>query len=227
MTNIDLSARNKKLAAIAAGALVVGIGASYTLATWNDSEWVWGGAENNPGVGTGYFNIQQNTTPGVDGGTFADFEENPGDELTFTTGALALTPGDTIYAPVALRTEDGSMAADVELQGAQPADGVTTNDADAKLWEAIEVSVYTSTTQTQPTCATGFDANDWDGAIITDADLNQGATTSQGLQADAQSIQHYCFVLTLPEGAQEGNSTELMGRTIAPAWEFAAESVEN
>lgn len=227
MTNKDIAARNKKVAAVAAGALVIGVGASYTLATWTDSEWVWGGADNDPGVATGYFNVQQNTTPGVEGCTFADFEENPGDELMFSAGALSLSPGDTIYAPVALRTEEDSVAGEIELQGAVAADGISVEDDNDLLWNAIEVSVYTTDAQTQPECDTDFDASDWDGPIIADGSLNTGATTQQGLDEDGGSIQHYCFVLTLPAQAQQGSSTELMGRSIAPAWEFAAESVEN
>ena len=96
---MSASTRRRKIAAIAAGALVVGVGATYTLATWNDSEWVWGGANNTPGVGTGEFEVQQNaTSPFSDtGADWADRETNPGGGLTFSAGALSLSPGDTIY----------------------------------------------------------------------------------------------------------------------------------
>lgn len=230
MTNSHSSApksRNgRKVAAISAGVLVAGLAATYTLASWNDSEWIWGGADGDPGVGTGVFNVQQDaSSPFAD--TFADFETNPGDELTFSTGALELSPGDSIYAPVALRTETDSVAGDITLQGAVAADGISVDDTDDYLWDAIEVTVYTADDATPPgTCDDDFDAADWGTALINAASLNTDATSNQHLDANAGSTQHYCFELTLPE-TPTGDFTdvnELQGRTIAPAWEFAAES---
>lgn len=228
MSKKQNSRRNRKLSAIAAGALVIGIGATYTLATWTDSEWVWGGADNEPGVGTSFFNVQQNTEPGaaLSAGGFGDEESNPGGELTFSPGALSLSPGSVIYAPVALRTQEESVAGEVTLTGAVPATGVDWADDEDLLWEAIEVSVYTSGDEEQPACLEDFVSSEWDAAIIEDAGLGDGAMASQDLAKSAESIQHYCFVLTLPEGVQEGSGEELMGRTIAPAWEFAAESAD-
>jgi len=216
------SRRSRKIAAIAAGALVVGVGATYTLASWNDSEWVWGGVNDGPGIGTSTFEVQQDTTsPFVSPGTFADFETNPGDELTFTTGALQLTPADTVYAPVALRTTSSSEAGDVTLQGAVAADGVTVNDASSLLWNAIRVSVYTATGATPPAecSSTGVENAGWD-ALLVDQPLGTAASTEQSLAASAGSIQHYCFAVTLPSGS----SDTLQGRTIAPAWEFRSVS---
>ena len=99
------SGRTRRTAAIAAGALCrcpVGLGANTHSRLWNDSEWVWGGADGDPNVGTSKFNVQQNTSVPYVGTSWGDFDVNPGDELTFTAGALTLSPSDTIYAPVAL-----------------------------------------------------------------------------------------------------------------------------
>ena len=218
------SRRTRKIAAIAAGLLVVGVGATYTLASWSDSEWVWGGGSgaNDPGVGTSTFEVQQDTTsPYADPGTFADFESNPGKKLTFSTGALALTPGDTIYAPVALRTRADSIAGTVTLQGAVPATGVSVADAGGNLWSALRVTVYTASGTTPPSnCAAGMDLTGWGTAIISDATLSTAATVTQGLTAAAGSTQHYCFQVTLPAGSAD----TLQGRTVAPAWEFRSVS---
>src|SRR5699024_10149752 len=171
-------------------------------------------------------NLQQHA-PSPYADTSADFEPNPGDELTSSPGALELSPGDSIYAPVALRTETDSVAGDITLQGAVAADGISVDDTDDYLWDAIEVTVYTADDATPPgTCDDDFDASDWGTALINAASLNTDATSNQHLDANAGSTQHYCFELTLPE-TPTGDFTdvnELQGRTIAPAWEFAAES---
>lgn len=226
------SRRNRKIAAIAAGLLVVGVGATYTLASWTDSEWVWGGANGNePGVGTERFDVEQLTE-----GTWHDDETNPGGALDFTAAALALTPGDTVFAPMSLRTKTNSIGGTVELQGAEKATGITTVDAADALWNAVNLSVYTSDAATAPTCdpATVATAS-WTAVPgITAAPLGTGATPTTGAQTLAAATttapgaeQHYCFVINLPADAQQTAETagiDLQGRTIAPAWEFAAES---
>lgn len=215
------SRKTRKIAALAAGILVVGLGATYTLASWNDAEWVWGGADGDPNVGTSSFNVQQNAASPYTNTGWADFETNPGDELTFTTGALALTPGDTIYAPVALQTETGSVAGTVELQGAVPAAGITVVDDAGSLWDAIRATVYTATGATPPAaCTAAGVANAGWTPLVTNAALGTLGSATQTLVASAGSVQHYCFTLTLPAGSPD----TLQGRTIAPAWEFAATS---
>jgi predicted ribosomally synthesized peptide with SipW-like signal peptide len=220
--------KTRKLAAIGVGALVIGVGATYTLASWNDSEWVYGGLEGVAGIGSSVFEVQQNATaPYAAGGSWGDYEINGdydtdnGNGLKFTTDALALTPGDTVFAPVALRTTELSVAGTVALQAAVPAVGVAVVDANAELWSAVRVSVYTATGDNPPSgCTTGFVATGWT-QIVADAPLATAeATTTQDLDEKAGSTQHYCFALTLPAGA----SDDLQGRTIAPAWEFASVS---
>lgn len=216
------SRKTRQIAAIAAGALFIGVGATYTLASWTDSEWVWGGAEGDdgdtPGVGTSEFGVEQNRTADLSG-DWENHSENPGGALTFTgADALALTPGDVVYSQVALQTIDDSVAGSVTLAGAVPAENVAAADTGDLLWDAIEVDVYT-TADTSLTCdATGVAS--WT-QIVTDESLDTGATASQDLTADGASPQLYCFVLTLPDTPE---NQDLQGRTIAPAWEFAAES---
>jgi predicted ribosomally synthesized peptide with SipW-like signal peptide len=225
-TNQSSSRRNRKIAAIAAGALVVGLGATYTLATWTDSEWAWGGANGDPGIGTGTFEVVQNATSPFDdaAANWADHETAPGDELTFTVGALALSPGDTVYAPVALRTIEDSEGATVTLQSAVAAAGITVDDDLGALWNAITVSVYTeqvSAPATDPTNACdAASIADWGSPIAGITSLATAASATQTLAADEDSTQHYCFALTLPTGSPD----TLQGRTIAPAWEFRSTS---
>lgn len=221
------SATKRKIAAIAAGALVVGIGATYTLASWTDSEWVWGGASGNtPGVGTDIFEVQQDTSSAFANSAWDDRETNPGEALTFSAGQLSLSPGDTIYAPVALRTTAPSVEGTVTLRAAVAATGVAVNDASGALWNAIDVAVYTQKAATTPFTRLG----NCDASVATDTtnwtqvtgiiDLSTAASVTQTLDAGATSVQHYCFVLTLPTGSPDS----LQGRTIAPAWEFRSVS---
>lgn len=229
------ASRKRKIAAIAAGALVVGIGATYTLASWTDSEWVWGGTGNTPGVGTSKFEVQQNVTAPFNdlAANWANRENNPGGGLTFSAGALALAPNTTIYAPVALRTITQSAGATVTLQKAvtatlTPPYNAATSDPNSDLWKSIKVSVYTQSVTspvTSPTAACdAANIASWGTPIAGITSLDTTATATQTLSGNAGSTQHYCFVLQLPATLQPGLTAtsidDLQGRTIAPAWEF-------
>lgn len=92
---IGARARNKILAVLAGG-IVLGVGATVTLASWNDSEYAFGGnGSSGPGVGTSTFDVQQDaTSPWVSPGTFADFPTPTSpNRMTFTVSATAMSPG--------------------------------------------------------------------------------------------------------------------------------------
>lgn len=222
------SRRNRKIAALAAGVLVVGVGATYTLASWTDAEWVWGGTANgsgDPAVGTSSFEVQQNTTNAYDGATanWADRETNPGGALLFTPNAIALSPDEVAYAPVALRTKTVSLGATVELQGAVAAAGTPAPQNDADLFAAVRATVYTAAGAAPPSaCDASFTAAGWT-AILTDQPLATVATAPQTLAANAGSVQYYCFALSLPSATP--NVDDLQGKKISPAWKFEATSV--
>jgi predicted ribosomally synthesized peptide with SipW-like signal peptide len=83
--------------AILAGGLVLGVGAAVTLAAWNDSEAVYGD------FGTGTFDLQGSLNSGS---TWASHDgTTTASKLSFQLPAVAtaLSPGDTVYAPFALR----------------------------------------------------------------------------------------------------------------------------
>lgn len=224
------SRRTRKIAAVAAGLLVVGVGATYTLASWTDAEWVWGGAEGDtPGIGTSMFNIEQNTTDDLSAASVAwlDDETNPGGALTFTPNALALSPGVATYAPVSLRAEAGSVSGEVTLQAAVPAAGVTVQDTGGVLWDAVELQVFTSDAAQAPACSAAGIGSGWvQVAGVTDLSPSSTASDVQTIPAGtagaAGDPQHYCFVLELPDTPDNQANAGLQGRTIAPAWQFAA-----
>jgi len=220
--------RFRKVAALAAGgALVVG-GLGYTVAAWTDSEWVYAGdGAGGPGIGTGTFEVQQSVTSPYTAG-FADFEAAPGRAVLFTPGAQTLSPGESVYAGVALRTTaTTSVPADVQVRAAVPATGITVADAGGTLFSTLTVRVATvevPATGTAPTCtAAAFTAPT---TIGTGPLASTGATATQRLGAASGTTQFYCFEVTLPASAATSAGTALQGRTVAPAWEFASTSVE-
>ncbi|GAA1533064.1 putative ribosomally synthesized peptide with SipW-like signal peptide [Microbacterium ginsengiterrae] len=226
--------RRRKALAIIAGGTAVGVAGLVTLAAWNDNEWVFGGAgpDGESGVGTSQFNVVQNAWEGTSAPTtadFADYETEPGDALTFNVDPAGLTPGDTIYAPVALKTDSDSIGGTLTLQPAVPFEDAThvVVDAGDALWDALTYSVrVTTTAATAENCsATGFASAGSpivDGAGLDDVLDGTSGFVSQTLQADGQDVQYYCFAITLPNDPANQN---LQGRTVFPAWRFAASSV--
>lgn len=212
----------RKVFAIAAGFAAIGIGAAATMAAWTDSEWVFGGdGAGGPGVGTSTFSVQQSTDGGV---TFTDEGDNPGGEIVFAPDALALTPGDSIYAGVALRTSPTSIGGDVELQAAVAAAGIATDDPDDLLFDALDVAIVTD--DASFTCGAGAFAPGSPATLIGAGDLaTTGGSATQTLAAAAGSTQYYCFQIQLPDPiplAPGTTADDYMGLNIAPAWEFAA-----
>ncbi|MGA1836198.1 SipW-dependent-type signal peptide-containing protein [Herbiconiux sp. 11R-BC] len=221
--------KRRKVFALAAAGAVLGIGATATLAAWTDTEWVFGGnGSGGPGIGTSTFEVQQNTTVPLDGAAWVSEDANPGGEITFGAAALALAPGDSVYAPVALRTSATSLAGDVLLQPAVAAAGVTVNDPGGLLTDALDVRVVTSATAF--TCdATAFSGAPGAPTLIADGPLaSTGGSVSQALAAASGSTQFYCFEVTLPDPlvpAPGSTVDDYMGRTVAPAWVFDGETL--
>lgn len=100
--------KNRKIRAILAGGLVLGVGAAVTLAAWNDSEFAQGV------FGAGHFNIQGST----DGTTFSDHASvGAAAPLGFSAGFDNLSPADTAAAPFVLHvdaatTNDATVSVD-------------------------------------------------------------------------------------------------------------------
>jgi len=141
---------------------------------------------------------------------------------------LSLTPGDSVYAPVALRTVANSVAGDLTLESAVPAAGVVVVDAGVAggdLWNALTVRVWVS--ETRFTCDASTVASASIVQIASGALGTSGGTAAQTLSAASANTQYYCFSVTLPEPIDANAAREiagLQGRTVAPAWEFSAVS---
>lgn len=213
----------RKVFAIATAGLLLGVGGTVTLASWVDTEWVYGGSGGDtPGVGTSTFVVEQNPTSPFNAASWTEEPANPGSSLTFTGTPLALSPGEVTYAPVALRTTAASIAGTADPQAAVAAAGVTVNDAGDLLWDALELRVGfvdLGPGDAAPTC----DAANFDTAytqIASGTGLDTAIAGGQTLDAASGNILHYCFEIALPDTAP----STLQGRTVAPAWEFISES---
>lgn len=218
------------MAAILAAGLVVGAGAAATLASWNDSEWVFGGAVGDggaieEGLGTSVFTVQQDTGAGW---TDRESREDAG-ALVFSTGALALSPGTAVYAPVALRTGADSAAGSLLLNGA-----VAETGTDSGLWSALQLRVVVAATSEDPGSDPGCAASAFSaGATYLIGSSAAGVTLGTGNLADARAIaadqageQHYCFEIALPNsaGADPVAAKALQGKSVLPVWQFSATS---
>jgi predicted ribosomally synthesized peptide with SipW-like signal peptide len=235
------STKRAKIMAIAAAGLIVGVGGSVTLAAWVDNEWVYGGTGGDePGVGTSEFIVQQDANAFTN--NWDDYPENPGDALTFAPNPLALTPGDTIYATVALHTTSGSVAGSTQLQSAVVAlvDGSNPPveiESDDLLFDALDLRIGFANLgpgALQPAC----DANAIGGAytqIVSGTGLGSGPIAGpQPLLQASGNVLHYCFEISMPTAAEledrfdgepeDFDISDYMGLVAAPAWEFISTS---
>lgn len=224
--------RRRRVLALLAGGLVLGVGGTMTLASWTDSEWVWGGADNAPGIVTSEFVVFQNTQSPADGIGMTDWVEepdNPGGELVFsplTAGdsILALAPGETFYAPVALKTSDASTSGTVDLLGALPAAGVTVDDPTGLLWTSLQVRVALDilpAADPAPACDQAFFSAAGVDLVVAAGGVGSAGTPDQPIAAGGADVQYYCFEISLPDNAL---TQTLQGRSIAPAWQFSSVS---
>ncbi|MEE6287269.1 SipW-dependent-type signal peptide-containing protein [Georgenia sp. MJ173] len=208
-TTTATTARSKKVKAALAGGLVLGIGAAVTLASWTDQAYV------DAQFGTSEFNIQVQTTEEAG---WVEADQDAGADastLAFTVDfADALQPGDTVYAPLDLQTDETSVAGTVTLEPASADDAGTGGLFDALTYTVTELAA-------DATC----DADAAGTALVTNAGLATGSETGAiSLGAEGVDPSNLCFAVTLPESA---DSPDLQGLTTTALWRLAAESVDN
>jgi len=91
-TTTTTSSRSRRIRAVLAGGLVVGVGAAITLAAWNDSEFA------SSTFTAGSFDMLGST----DGSAFANHTTGPGATLSFTSNFDDLSPSSVTAAPFVL-----------------------------------------------------------------------------------------------------------------------------
>lgn len=198
--------RRRKIQAVMAGGVVLGIGAVVTLAAWNDSEFAIGE------FGAGSFNLESST----DGSTFDDHASEGGAaQLDFQ--ADNIIPGETVYAPFSVRL-DAATTVDGAIE---EADGIEIVTAEGTNIEYLSYTVYAEPDSCDESGATSGTE------VATGADLSEGVVgststieLSAGTNGEPGEAVHLCFVVNADtEDLEQGGTTEA-------TWEVLATSLE-
>lgn len=189
----------RRLRAVLASGLVLGIGAAGTLAAWNDSE------HGSATFTAGRFGIVGAT----DGATFSEHATAASPAvLSFQVPPTAMAPGTTTYALFSVRTLNPSVAGTVTLSAA------SANSTGLGQYLTYGVRTISGTACN----ATSFSSGTV--LVASGSPLTTGSASALALQANAGSQVNYCFAVTLPATAPNA----AQGQTLTARWEFAATS---
>lgn len=195
-------ARRRKVSAVLAGGLVLGVGAAVTLAAWNDSEFATGT------FAAGSFNLEGS----VDGTTFSDHDDADSAAVVFNTADHQnLSPGETVYEPFWLRlSETSTSAATVELEGVTGTGG---ENVPYLSYSIFEVDAECSATGVADAVEVGS------GATLGEAVSAQAISLAAGSGENPGEAAQLCFAVTAAEGLLEGESA-------ATTWQLLATSID-
>lgn len=197
--------RNGRIKAILAGGLVLGVGATATLASWTDSENADGTFD------AGSFGVELS----VDGSW--------GNTREMTFQADSMYPGATVYAAVFVRTT-ATTTIDGQLTVSGGGIGNPNSLAAALTYRTVTRSITTDGIPTFACDESAFSggAEDiFDGPPAgSELSVATSASVKQELAAAGASVQAYCFAVTLPEDASNG----AQGQSAKHTWTFDAES---
>lgn len=191
--------RSRRLRAVLAGGLVLGIGVAATLAAWNDSE--YGAAS----FTAGRFDI----VGAVDGATFSSHATTgAAATLNFVLAPTAMAPGNSTYALFSVKTANPSVAGTLQLTAGTPGGtGLAT-------YLTYGVRTIAGTTCNSTTYAAGT-------AVVADGSaLTAGGSATQVVTANGAAQVNYCFAVTLPLTAPNA----AQGLTMTQTWQFLGTS---
>lgn len=204
-TEAPATRNRRKILAVLAGGLVLGVGAAVTLAAWNDSEFATGTFT------AGTFNLQGSTTSATAG--FSDHNVTKGDTaatLSFSAPFDNLTPGDVVYAPFWVHL-DGATTNNAALV-ASTGTGTGANAAN------ISYSVYSIAAGAACDGTATAGALVASGADLTTFTAGSSVALAKGAAAGAEgAAAQLCFVAT-------AKSSLAQGGTATGTWSFTATS---
>lgn len=183
------------------GALVLGFGASATMAAWTDTEF----ASNQITAGT--FSIESRTAAAA---AFAA-HDTAANAVTLPLNATNLYPGEVRAAWIQIKTA-GTVAGTVQLTGVT----APVNDPrGTALANALSIRIVPSVAalDTTPACSTSTTG----GVTYTGVDTIP-ILPAQSLQANGGNVVNYCVVVTVPSDTP--NSAQ--GGMVTPTWAFTA-----
>lgn len=187
-----------RVRAVLAGAIVLGVGATVTIAAWTDQEH----AQSEISAGT--FSIESS----VDGVQWRD--HSAADPAVLPLDATGLYPGQSRAAWISIRSAAGSVPGTVALDdvslASAPDPDVNPNRA---LAEALTVRIATVTGP--GSCQ----ATLTDGELLTGIDTLPSTTVEAALPSSA-SVATFCVIVTLP--SESPNAAQ--GGQVKPTWEF-------
>lgn len=191
--------RRRRVRALLASGLVLGVGAGATLAAWTDSE------HSQATFTAGRFGIVGSTN----GTSFSEHSSaGQAATLNFQVSPTAMAPGTTTYALYSVTTLNPSVAGTVNLTAA------ATNNAGLGQHLTYGVRTISGTSCNATTYAAGT------AVVNAGQPLTAGAAGSQTLQANNGNQVNYCFAVTLPQTAL--NTAQ--GLSVTARWEFVAQS---
>lgn len=206
-SSTERTARSRKLRAVLAGGLVLGIGGAVTLAAWNDSEFASGL------FSSGEFNLEGSTTSATDG--YADHASSDGAaSLEFAAPVENLSPGDVVAAPLWVRLDAATTSpATLDLVSLVGTDttGENTGELAYDVYAlAADGSCDADTTGTVVASGTTLASNpDVAGETVP---LTKGAT-----DGEPGAATQLCFVVTASADLAQGGET-------SATWQLTATS---
>ncbi|MFJ2553576.1 SipW-dependent-type signal peptide-containing protein [Microbacterium sp. NPDC087591] len=200
----------RKVLAVLAGGLVLGVGVAAVLAAWNDSEFATGTFT------AGTFNLEGSSTGNAN---YSDHNVDDGDTaatLAFTlpTGVVdSMAPGDSVYAGFWVR-----LAAGTTTGADLVADGTTADAAASSNSEHLSYAIYQLAPGATCNAASATGTPIATGATL---DAQTGTTTVTLLEgADATTAGtavQLCFAVSADANLEQGLAT-------TATWTFTATS---
>lgn len=185
--------------ALLIGALVLGFGASATVAAWTDDEFA------SSSVSAGTFSLVSRTSATA---SFAAHDTAAG-AAVLPLNATNLYPGQSRAAFIQIKTT-GTVPGSVQLSAVDPRPGTGANST--ALRDALRVRIVASSAagDTPAACTTGTTG----GTEVGIAALPTLA--AQPLQANGANTVTYCVIVSLPASAPSA----AQGGTVNPVWTF-------
>lgn len=201
--------RTRRIRAVLAAGLVLGIGSTVTLAAWQDQQ------QAHTTITASTFKLEGST----DGSSYHR-DDSTGEgtgtpaQLDFGLQDTAIAPGDTVYALFSVRTTPDSTVG-----------GTLWLTADEQNAEGLGQWLnYAVSTTDEPQCES---AEDFDGGkqlLSRDQEAHLNVAPSPEVEptltSGAGSTVNYCFEVTLPESTH----SSAQGQSLEASWSFHGQS---
>ena len=191
---------SRRIRALLAGGLVLGLGTAVTLASWNDSEFASGT------FASGVFGIEGSSTNGT---TFSDHSTSgTAAALTFTVTPTSLAPSDIVYSPFAVRlAANATNNANIVLSNAG-----TTGTLTGLTYQVIQPSTWGCSAATTGTTIVAA------GTALTASPTASTISLTKGTTGNPGAPAYLCVIVT-------AGATLVQGSTGTATWQLTATSI--